>query len=71
MLAPKRVKYRKTHKGRMRGNAQRGNQDEIAVERHRHASPLPAMETRTGAADVTRFTEEDLALGRKIASARS
>ena len=26
MLAPKRVKYRKTHKGRMKGNAQRGNQ---------------------------------------------
>ncbi len=25
MLAPKRVKHRKTHKGRMRGNAQRGN----------------------------------------------
>jgi len=26
MLAPKRVKYRKTHKGRMKGNAHRGNQ---------------------------------------------
>jgi large subunit ribosomal protein L16 len=25
MLAPKRVKYRKTHKGRMRGNSYRGN----------------------------------------------
>ena len=25
MLAPKRVKHRKTHKGRMRGKAQRGN----------------------------------------------
>ncbi len=25
MLSPKRVKYRKTHKGRMRGKAQRGN----------------------------------------------
>ena len=25
MLAPKRVKHRKTHKGRMRGAAQRGN----------------------------------------------
>jgi large subunit ribosomal protein L16 len=25
MLAPKRVKYRKKHKGRMRGNAHRGN----------------------------------------------
>jgi len=25
MLAPKRVKHRKTHKGRMRGNANRGN----------------------------------------------
>ena len=25
MLAPKRVKHRKTHKGRMRGNAHRGN----------------------------------------------
>lgn len=25
MLAPKRVKYRKKHKGRMRGNATRGN----------------------------------------------
>jgi large subunit ribosomal protein L16 len=25
MLAPKRVKHRKTHKGRMRGQAQRGN----------------------------------------------
>lgn len=25
MLAPKRVKYRKTHKGRMRGKAHRGN----------------------------------------------
>jgi len=25
MLAPKRVKYRKKHKGRMKGNAQRGN----------------------------------------------
>ena len=25
MLAPKRVKHRKTHKGRMRGMAQRGN----------------------------------------------
>ncbi len=25
MLAPKRVKYRKTHKGRMRGKATRGN----------------------------------------------
>jgi large subunit ribosomal protein L16 len=25
MLSPKRVKYRKMHKGRMRGNAQRGN----------------------------------------------
>ena len=26
MLAPKRVKYRRMHKGRMRGNATRGNQ---------------------------------------------
>ena len=26
MLAPKRVKYRKTHKGRMKGDAHRGNQ---------------------------------------------
>ena len=26
MLAPKRVKYRKKHKGRMRGKARRGNQ---------------------------------------------
>lgn len=25
MLMPKRVKYRKSHRGRMRGNAQRGN----------------------------------------------
>ncbi|NIW37471.1 MAG: 50S ribosomal protein L16, partial [Gemmatimonadetes bacterium] len=25
MLSPKRVKHRKTHKGRMRGKAQRGN----------------------------------------------
>ena len=25
MLAPKRVKFRKRHKGRMKGNAQRGN----------------------------------------------
>ena len=25
MLAPKRVKHRKTHKGRMRGKAYRGN----------------------------------------------
>jgi large subunit ribosomal protein L16 len=25
MLAPKRVKYRKKHKGRIKGNAQRGN----------------------------------------------
>ena len=25
MLAPKRVKYRRMHKGRMRGNATRGN----------------------------------------------
>jgi len=26
MLSPKRVKHRKTHKGKMRGKAQRGNQ---------------------------------------------
>ena len=25
MLSPKRVKHRKTHKGRMKGHAQRGN----------------------------------------------
>ena len=28
MLMPKRVKYRRVHRGRMKGKASRGNQDE-------------------------------------------